>query len=85
MESKKKYRVQKEDGSYVELVYNKMTTEQKKSVIQRIMSDNATIAKIYIYTSNGGKYYTSEEERKELIRLGITNVEIKTAKKKGFA
>lgn len=83
--SKKKYRVQKEDGSYVELVYNKMTTEQKKSVIQRIMSDNATIAKIYIYTSNGGKYYTSEEERKELRKLGVTNVYIKTAKKKGFA
>lgn len=83
--SKKKYRVQKEDGSYVELVYNKMTTEQKKSVIQRIMSDNATVAKIYIYTSNGGKYYTSEEERKELRKLGITNVYIKTAKKKGFA
>lgn len=83
--SKKKYRVQKEDGSYVELVYNKMTTEQKKSVIQRIMSDNATIAKIYIYTSNGGKYYTSEEERKELRKLGITNVYIKTAKKKSFA
>nr|DAF46402.1 MAG TPA: hypothetical protein [Podoviridae sp. ctsUe5] len=82
--SKKKYKVQKEDGSYVELVYNKMTTEQKKSVIQRIMSDNATIAKIYIYTSNGGKYYTSEEERKELRKLGITNVYIKTAKKKGF-
>lgn len=83
--SKKKYRVQKEDGSYVELVYNKMTTEQKKSVIQRIMSDNAAIAKIYIYTSNGGKYYTSEEERKELRKLGITNVYIATAKKKGFA
>lgn len=83
--SKKKYKVQKEDGSYVELVYNKMTTEQKKSVIQRIMSDNATIAKIYIYTSNGGKYYTSEEERKELRKLGIKNVYIKTAKKKGFA
>lgn len=83
--SKKKYKVQKEDGSYVELVYNKMTTEQKKSVIQRIMSDNATIAKIYIYTSNGGKYYTSEEERKELRKLGIANVYIKTAKKKGFA
>lgn len=83
--SKKKYKVQKEDGSYTELVYNKMTTEQKKSVIQRIMSDNATIAKIYIYTSNGGKYYTSEEERKELRKLGITNVYIKTAKKKGFA
>ena len=49
------------------------------------MSDNATIAKIYIYTSNGGKYYTSEEERKELRKLGITNVYIKTAKKKGFA
>lgn len=83
--SKKKYRVQKEDGSYVELVYNKMTIEQKKSVIQRIMSDNATIAKIYIYTSNGGKYYTNEEERKELRKLGIKNVYIKTAKKKGFA
>ncbi len=83
--SKTKYKVEKEDGKYVELVYNKMTTEQKKSVIQRIMSDNATIAKIYIYTSNGGKYFTSEEERKELRKLGITNIYIATAKKKGFA
>ena len=61
-----------------------MTTEQKKSVIQRIMSDNASYAKIYVYTSNGGKYYTTEDEYKTFKKLGIKNVYIATNKKKGF-
>lgn len=82
--SKKKYRVKKEDGTYVELVYNKMTQKQKKSVIQRLMSDNASYAKIYVYTSNGYKYYTTEEEYKVLKKLGIKNVYIGTKSKKGF-
>lgn len=82
--SKTKYKVKKEDGTYTELTYNKMTTEQKKSVIQRIMSDNALYAKVYVYTSNGGKYYTTEDEYKTLKKLGIKNVYIVTNKKKGF-
>lgn len=82
--SKKKYRVKKEDGTYVELVYNKMTQKQKKSAIQRLMSDNASYAKIYVYTSNGYKYYTTEEEYKVLKKLGIKNVYIGTKSKKGF-
>lgn len=82
--SKKKYKVKKEDGTYVELVYNKMTQKQKKSVIQRLMSDNASYAKIYVYTSNGYKYYTTEEEYKVLKKLGIKNVYIGTKSKKGF-
>lgn len=82
--SKKKYKVKKEDGTYVELVYNKMTQRQKKSVIQRLMSDNASYAKIYVYTSNGYKYYTTEEEYKVLKKLGIKNVYIGTKSKKGF-
>jgi hypothetical protein len=82
--SKKKYKVKKEDGTYVELVYNKMTQKQKKSAIQRLMSDNASYAKIYVYTSNGYKYYTTEEEYKVLKKLGIKNVYIGTKSKKGF-
>lgn len=82
--SKKKYKVKKEDGTYVELVYSKMTQKQKKSVIQRLMSDNASYAKIYVYTSNGYKYYTTEEEYKVLKKLGIKNVYIGTKSKKGF-
>lgn len=82
--SKKKYRVKKEDGTYVELIYSKMTQKQKKSVIQRLMSDNASYAKIYVYTSNGYKYYTTEEEYKVLKKLGIKNVYIGTKSKKGF-
>lgn len=83
--SKEKYKVQKEDGTYVELYYNKMTQKQKESVIQRIMSDNALYAKVYVYTSNGGKYYTTENEYKTLKKLGISNVYIATSKKKGFS
>lgn len=82
---RKKYRVlDKEKNEYVELTYSKMTDKQKATVIDRIMSDNSSKAKIYMLTKNGSyKYYASGEEYKELKKLGI-NVLKETDKKQGF-
>lgn len=83
--NRQKYKVQNEDGTYDDLYYYQMTTEQKKSVTERIMSHNATIAKIYYYTSQGGKYYANESTYKELKELGIVKgVYKETDKLKGF-
>lgn len=78
------YRVKMEDGTYKELRYRQMTSEQIKSVINRIMTDNAKCAKVYVWTSNGGKYYGTESEVQELKNLGMKNVYIKTNKTNGF-
>lgn len=78
------YRVQMEDGTYKELRYSQMTSEQAKSVIERIMNNNAKYAKVYIWTSKGGKYYGTESEVQALKNLGIRNVYIKTKKTEGF-
>lgn len=79
-----KYRVLNSKGKYEELYFSRMTDEQKRSVIDRIMADNAKIAKIYIYTSNGGKYYASSSEYDELKKYGIKNLYKETTDKKGF-
>ena len=83
--NKDKYSVQMENGKYKDLTYAEMTPEQKKRVIERIMSENAHYAKIYIYTTGGGKYYATSSEYKILQRLGITkNVYKANRKLKGF-
>jgi hypothetical protein len=69
---------------YVELKYNKMSDKQKKTVIERIMSDNGQVAKVYILTSLNWKYYASEAEYTELKKLGIKNIYKKNAKLEGF-
>lgn len=81
----KKYRVYDDKkGKYVELTYSKMTDKQKAAVIERIMSDNSSKAKIYILTKHGYyKYYAGQEEYKELKNLGI-NVQKANGNKKGF-
>lgn len=81
----KKYRVYDDKkGKYVELTYSKMTDKQKAAVIERIMSNNSSKAKIYILTKHGYyKYYASQEEYKELKKLGI-NVQKANGNKKGF-
>lgn len=77
--------VEDENGKRKNLRYSQMSNEQKKSAIERIMSDNAKIAKIYIYTSNGGKYYATDSEWTSLRSEGIVqNVYRETAKLKGF-
>ena len=81
----KKYKVfDDKKGKYVELTYSKMTDKQKAAVIDRIMSNNSSKAQIYILTKHGYyKYYASQEEYKELKKLGI-NVQKATGNKKGF-
>lgn len=81
----KKYKVfDDKKGKYVELTYSKMTDKQKAAVIERIMSNNSSKAKIYILTKHGYyKYYASQEEYKELKKLGI-NVQKANGNKKGF-
>ena len=83
--NKKSYRVWDEKKQeYVELKYSKMTDKQKKTVIERIMNDNGTITKVYMLTSKGYKYYTTESNYDELKKLGIKNVYKKTKDKEGF-
>lgn len=84
--NKKKYKVKDEKtGKFVELTYSKMTDKQKNSVITRIMDDNAKIAKIYIYTSTGKKYYAETEAMFQTLKsLNISNVYRATNNKKGF-
>ena len=78
-------RVKDTNGKYVELRYSQMTSEQKKSAIESIMTDNAKLAKIFVYTNNGGKYYATPTEYSELRAAGIVkNVFRETSKLKGF-
>lgn len=85
--NKKTYKVwDDKKNKYVEIKYNAMTDEQKKTVIDRIMNDNGTKSKIYILTStNKYKYYATENEYKELRSMGIRhNIFIKNNKYEGF-
>ena len=89
--NKKGYKVKAVDSKGRELNYyqtwrfSQMNDEQKKSVINRIMSDNAKISKIYVWTSNGHKYYASETEYSELAKLGIyKNVFLESGYHQGF-
>jgi hypothetical protein len=79
-------RVETENGKFKDLKYKDMTDEQKKNAINNIMSDDASLAKIYILTSsNKYKYYASDSEYNELTKLGIVkNIYRKTDKLKGF-
>lgn len=79
-------RVETENGTYKDLKYKDMNDEQKKNAINNIMSDDASLAKIYILTNTDKyKYYASDSEYNELRKLGITkNVYRKTDKLKGF-
>lgn len=78
-------RVEMEDGTRKELLYSQMTSTQKKSAIEKLMTDNAKLAKVYVYTKSGGKYYATNSEWEELRKIGITlNVFKETNKLKGF-
>lgn len=85
--NKKKFVVEDEKGKRVELTYSAMTTKQRKSVIERIMNNNAKIAKIYVGTSKlGYKYYTkSEDEYNTLRSLGIKGVIYSDTHLEGFS
>lgn len=68
-----KHQVRNDDGKTVTLAWNKMTDEQKASVIERTMALNAKYAKIYQWTKEGHKYYASDSIYQELKKLGITS------------
>lgn len=77
--------VKDKDGNRVELRYSQMSSEQKKSAIESVMTDNAKLAKIYVYTQSGGKYYATDSEYQKLRAAGILkNVFRETNKLKGF-
>lgn len=86
LNNKTKYKVlNKTTNKYENLYYKDMSNEQKKSVLNRITNQNAKYAKIYVWTGDGHKYYCTNDERLELMRIGITkNVYIKSGKKDGF-
>lgn len=57
-----------------DLYYKDMTEEQIKSVLNRITTQNAEIAKIYTWTKSGHKYYCTADRRRELLKYDVTNV-----------
>ncbi len=85
MQNKIKYLVEDKNGNRLELYYRQMTKEQRKSVVNRIMTNNAKMAKVYVWTSEGHKYYTNESFRNELVKNGIrSGVYLKSGKTEGF-
>ena len=86
MNDKVKVKVKNATGTYDELYYSKMTDKQKKAAIENIMSNNSSLARIYILTNTGEyKYYASDSEYTELKKLGVTkNIYRKTKKLSGF-
>lgn len=62
----------KVNNEYKMLSYNQMTDEQRRTAVNTIMSNNAEIAKIQAWTSQGNKYYASAELYKKLIERKIT-------------
>ena len=72
MNNQQRYTVEdKSTGKEKDLFWSQMTEEQKKTVIERIMSYNSRYAKIYAWTQSGHKYYASNSEWQTLRKLGI--------------
>ena len=69
--NKKKYRVQKEDGTYEELYYSNMTDKQKKNAATNLYDKATDYAKIQYWISNGHKYYTSNRDEYNTLRKAI--------------
>lgn len=84
IDNKVKYTVENDKGIREQLFYKQMTDKQKKSVITRIMNDNARYAKIYVATNSGWKYYASESDYDALRKLGIKNVYLGNKLYNGF-
>lgn len=68
-----KHLVQMPDGSYKTLSWDKMSDKQRTNVINRTMTNNAEIAKIWYWTQQlNKKYYGNASLWQTLRRLGIT-------------
>lgn len=68
-----KHLVQMENGKFKTIAWSAMTDTQKANVAERTMVENALIAKIYMWTSEGHKYYASNELWQQLRKSGITH------------
>ena len=64
--------VEMPDGTFKTLPWDKMSDEQRANVLSRTMTHNGSIAKIYMWTQMGHKYYASDSMWAELRKLGIT-------------
>ena len=69
--NKVRYDVEDERGKKISLYYKQMSDTQIKSVLNRITTQNANYAKIFVWTNSGHKYYCSSDKRLELIKIGI--------------
>ncbi|MBR5199808.1 MAG: hypothetical protein IKW20_08315 [Bacteroidales bacterium] len=79
-----KHRVKMPNGTFSTLSWDKMSDEQRANVLERTMEQNATLAKVYIWTQvMGKKYYGSASIWRLLRELGITRNVYKGDK--GFA
>lgn len=68
-----KHTVEMPDGSFSTLSWDKMSDIQKTRVINKTMTQNADIAKIYIWTQHmGHKFYASDSLWQTLREQGIT-------------
>ena len=68
-----KHNVEMPDGTFKTLSWDKMDDKQRARVISRTMTQNAEIAKIYIWTQMmGKKFYASTSLWQMLKHLGIT-------------
>lgn len=67
-----RHKVEMPNGTYQTLPWDKMSDKQRANVIERTFTHNANIAKIYMWTQMGHKYYASASTWAELRKLGIT-------------
>lgn len=68
-----KHKVEMPNGKFQTLSWDKMSDKQRASVLNRTMTRNADIAKVYVWTQTmGNKYYASGSLWEELRKLGIT-------------
>lgn len=65
--------VKMSDGKYKTLPWTKLDKGQQENVMNRVFTENAKIAKIYIWTKEGHKYYAGDDMYKKLISLGVSS------------
>lgn len=67
------YRVRTASGKYQIKQFNKMTDDEKNNIIDRLMDQNAELAKIWYWTQElNHKYYADASTYQMLRKLGVT-------------
>jgi hypothetical protein len=68
-----KHKVEMPDGTFKTLSWDNMSDEQRARVLNKVMTQNAELAKVYIWTQvMGKKFYASPAMWQRLKELGIT-------------